>query len=91
MAGLPISINTMYLGIVRVEKKLKDIIMIAMVPTFGTFVLSYLLIPYLGVLGVGIGWLTSQSIVALVITPKVMKKLGSYESTKSVSMASSYE
>lgn len=74
-AALPASVNFLYLGVARVEKKLKTIILVTGATAFGTLVLSYFLLPHLGILGAGVGWLASQTIVALVLAPRLMKRL----------------
>lgn len=74
-AALPASINLLYLGVARVEKKLKTIILVTGATAFGTLVLSYFLLPHLGILGAGVGWLASQTVVALAIAPRLMKRL----------------
>ncbi|MFC1940376.1 lipopolysaccharide biosynthesis protein [Chloroflexota bacterium] len=66
-AVLPASINFLYLGVARVKKKLKEIILINGAVAFGTLILSYLLLPHLGILGAGVGWLTSQTVMSLVL------------------------
>lgn len=75
LATAPASINFLYLGVVRVEKRIEEIIFISSAIALGTLVLSYLLLPHLGIPGAGIGWLTSQTMVALVVFPRLKKKL----------------
>ena len=67
LAALPAGFNFLYLGKVRVEKKLKEIILITGAMAFGVLLLSYLLLPCLDILGAGVGWLASQTIVAIVL------------------------
>ncbi len=74
-SALPLSLNVVYLGIARVRKRLKDIILIAAAVGLGTLVLSYLLIPYLGILAPGVGWLVSHSLVALAVLPQLARLL----------------
>lgn len=73
LSAFPFAVNSIYLGIKRVEKKLKVIIgLTAFVATI-TLVASYLLLPYLGINGAGIAWLAAQGIVALVIVAGWLK------------------
>ncbi len=72
-AALPASINLLYIGAARVLKRLKDILLIAGGVAVGTLVSSYFLLPHLGTLGVGVGWLASQSLVAMVLIPKIRR------------------
>ncbi|MFC2009335.1 lipopolysaccharide biosynthesis protein [Chloroflexota bacterium] len=75
LSSIPASINYLYLGISRVEKKLKTIIVITGILALGTLISSYLLLLRLDIFGVGVGWLATQSIVALVVAPKLRKRL----------------
>ncbi len=72
-ASLPASLNLLYLGVVRVEKKLKNVVLVTGGIALGTLVLSYVLLPHLGILGVG--WLATQIGVALAVAPKLIKRL----------------
>ncbi len=74
-AAIPININFIYQGILRVEKKLKSVLLINGVIAFGTLTLSYLLIPHIGILGVGVGWLATQTAVALVLFSWLRRRL----------------
>lgn len=67
LASLPMSLNRIYFGVERVRKKIKNIILIAGFIAITTLVLSYLLLPWLGILGVGIAWISSQGIAFLII------------------------
>jgi O-antigen/teichoic acid export membrane protein len=61
----PLSINAVYLGIARVRKNLRQIIVITFAIAFIDLVLSYFLIPHLGLMGIAAAWLLSQSVCAL--------------------------
>ena len=74
-AALPASLNFLYLGVARVEKRLKEIILITGAMAIGTLTSSYFLLPYLGILGAGTGWLATQTAVALVLVPKLVRRL----------------
>jgi len=81
---LPASLNYLYVSVVRVEKKLKDIILMSVSVALGTLILSYILIPHLGIYGAGVGWLTTHALIALVVVPKLLRRLkapGSISST----------
>jgi len=70
-ATLPASLNLLYLGTARVLKRLKDIVLVTMLIAVGTLGLSCLLLPRLGTPGAGIAWLVSQTLVALMLLPKI--------------------
>lgn len=81
---LPASLNFLYLSVVRVERKLKDIMLMSVSVALGTLILSYILIPHLGILGAGAGWLTTHALIALVVVPRLLRRLkapGSISST----------
>ena len=67
ISALPLAVNLVYLGIKRVEKKLKVIVGLSVFSAVATLGLSYLLLPRMGIDGVGIAWLVSQGAIALVI------------------------
>lgn len=71
LAAIPASVNFIYLGAIRVEKKVKDILLVTGAIAFGTLFLSHLFLPWLGILGAGAWWLVAQSFVALAIAPKL--------------------
>ncbi|MFC1950547.1 lipopolysaccharide biosynthesis protein [Chloroflexota bacterium] len=70
ISALPLSTNLIYVGIARVRKRRRDIILIFATVAIGTLALSYLLLPHLGIFGVGVSWLASHSLVALALLPK---------------------
>ena len=72
-SAIPMAVNVVYIGIARVRKRLKDIILLSAGVALGTLSLSYLLIPPLGIMGPGIGWLASNTLVALVVLPRIIK------------------
>ena len=67
LASLPMSLNWVYLAVERVRKRLRNIILIVGFIAVVTLVLSYLLLPVLGILGVGIAWISSQGIALLIV------------------------
>jgi O-antigen/teichoic acid export membrane protein len=73
ISAIPSAINLIYLGMKRVEKKLTIIIALTSFIAAGTLVLSYVLLPYLGINGVGIAFLSSHGITALVIVAGWLK------------------
>lgn len=75
MASLPVTVNAIYVAIAQVKKHYRNIIVVAVAIAAGTFILSYVLIPSLGTLGVAIAWLASQSLVALAVLPAFLRAL----------------
>ena len=76
---LPLSVNVLYLAIAKVRKSLKDVILLAAGPAVGTLAFSFVLIPHLGIQGPAVAWLVSQTLVALVVLPRLIKVLKSTE------------
>lgn len=74
-ACIPASLNLLYLSIARVEKNHKSIIAITGAIAGSTLVTSYVLLPLLGIMGIGVGWLAAQTVTALVVAPKLLKRL----------------
>ncbi len=68
LSTLPLAINIIYLSIKRVEKKLTILIAVTAFLAVTTLVLSYILLPRMGITGTGIAYLISQGVTALVIT-----------------------
>ena len=70
-----VSINGVYFTIKRVEKKVVPIIIISAFTTIMTLGVSYVLVPSIGLIGVGLGWITSQGVVSLAIGGIYLRKL----------------
>lgn len=77
ISALPLTVNVVYLTIARVRKRLNSLIKASAAVALGTLTLSYLLIPTMGILGPGIAWLVSQSLVAAVVLPSMLRLLKS--------------
>ena len=74
LSTLPLAINIIYLGIKRVQKKLKLIVGLTAFVAVVTLGLAYLLLPLMGINGAGIAWLASQGIVALIIVASLFRR-----------------
>jgi O-antigen/teichoic acid export membrane protein len=74
VSSLPLAINTVYLAIKRVEKKLKVIVSLTAFVAVVTLGLTYFLLPHMGINGAGIAWLISQAVIALVIMASWLKR-----------------
>ena len=72
LSSFPITINYIYLTIKRVEKKNAVIIELSAFIAITTLVLSYLLLPHMGVNGAGIAWLVAHGIVTLIIATSLL-------------------
>jgi O-antigen/teichoic acid export membrane protein len=67
VATLPLAINVVYFSIKRVQKKMKSVILMAAFTAITVIVTSYMLMPRLGIDGVGIAWLAGQSATAVIV------------------------
>jgi O-antigen/teichoic acid export membrane protein len=74
LSALPLAVNTVYLYIKRVEKRLHILIGVTALLGVMTLALSYVLVPRLGITGTGVAWLISQGAVALAITAGLVRK-----------------
>jgi O-antigen/teichoic acid export membrane protein len=75
LASLPAGVNFLYLGLARVEARLKSLVLVPGVIAGVTLVLSYILLPHFGILGAGIGWLVTQSAVAFFTTTRLVQRI----------------
>lgn len=73
-SAFPLAINYIYLSTKRVQKKLVLLIKLSGFIGIVTLALSYWLLSQIGVIGVGIAWLGSQTAVALVIAISFVMK-----------------
>ena len=74
LSAFPFAVNSVYLGIKRVEKKLTTIIALASFTAIATLVPSYFLLPRMGINGAGITWLVTQGIIAMAIVANWLKR-----------------
>jgi O-antigen/teichoic acid export membrane protein len=74
ISALPTVINNAYLGAKRVEKKLTVIAGLSSVPAAGIVALTYLLVPVVGITGVGIAYLASHGTITSVIVANWLRK-----------------
>jgi len=74
-AAIPAALNMTYVGMARVEKRLGAIIAVMGTIAVITLGLSWLLIPRMGLMGVGVGWLAGQTSVAAVTGIGLIERL----------------
>lgn len=68
VAALPASINQVYFSVQRVRERVRNMVAINLFITVVTLVLSYFLIPRMGISGAGMSYLIAQAIPAAVIS-----------------------
>jgi len=74
LSTLPLAINYIYLSMKRVQKKLAVMIELSAFIGVATLGLSYWLLHWIGINGVGLAWLGSQGITAAVIVISFLRK-----------------
>ena len=67
VSTLPVTINIIYINIKRVEKKLSTILLASAALAVINIGLSYILLPRIGINGVGYAWLVSHGIISICI------------------------
>jgi O-antigen/teichoic acid export membrane protein len=73
ISTLPQSLNSVYMSVLRVKKRTTTLILLTVVIAVITLIFSYLLLPHIGITAPGIGWLISQSVVAVYVGAKIIK------------------
>lgn len=74
LSAIPLSINHIYLSVVRVNRDMKMIIGVPAALACLTLGLSYILITRMGLIGAGIGWSVGQTIVAVAVLVLLIKR-----------------
>lgn len=64
IAAFPLAINTIYFSVKRVQKDMRPIILLSVFMAGNVVLAAYLLLPRLGINGIGIAWLAGQTITA---------------------------
>jgi len=67
LSTLPASLNRIFFSIKRVEMRMKVVVGLGGFIVVTTLALSYVLLPWVGIIGVGLARLVSEGIVALVV------------------------
>jgi O-antigen/teichoic acid export membrane protein len=73
LAALVVSLNGIFMSVLRVKKRIATLILMVAVIAVVTITTSYLLLPHIGINAPGIGWLAGQSIVAVYVAFKLLK------------------
>ena len=73
VSAIPVGLNHTYFTVKRVQKRMRGVIGLSAFIAVVTMVLSYLLLPRVGIIGAGIGWLIPQAILAVAVTPSLLR------------------
>lgn len=75
VSAIPLSFNTLFMTIKRIEKDMISVISINAAITIGTLSISYLTLESMGIIAIGVAWFTSQTFVLIICTNKWYKLL----------------
>ncbi|MBN2097991.1 MAG: lipopolysaccharide biosynthesis protein [Dehalococcoidia bacterium] len=67
ISAVPLSINSIYFVVERVRMKMGRVIALNALVAVATLTLAWILLPEMGLVGVGIAWVSSQSVAALAV------------------------
>ena len=76
LSAIPYTINILYININRVQMKVKPLIYVYAFIAVFTIGVSYSLMNWVGLIGIGIAWLSAQGIIALIVGPMMLKRAG---------------
>ena len=71
---IPFAINAVYVSVMRVKRRIKPVVGVYGGIAVVTIVVSYLLIQEMGLVGVGIGWLVGNLVVAFSVGLRVVQR-----------------
>lgn len=74
LGSIPFAINALYVSVMRIKKEVKPVVGVYGGIAFITIAVSYMLMHEMGLVGVGIGWLAANLIVAGVISVSLISK-----------------
>ena len=75
LSVLPGSINLLYFSLARVEKWLKNLLLVCVAMAVLTIFSGYLLLPHFGIVGVGISRLFVQIVMLFFTVPKLLHRI----------------
>jgi O-antigen/teichoic acid export membrane protein len=73
LSALPMSVNYVYISIKRVEMKMRMGVVSSLFIAVVTLVLSYVLLPRIGIIGAGVAILISQSAAAIILGISILR------------------
>jgi O-antigen/teichoic acid export membrane protein len=66
-SGLFAGVNSVYMTILRVKQRIKELVLIAGLVTTAVLVASYLITPTTGIIGIGYVWIAAQGLVSVYV------------------------
>ena len=67
ISSLPLAVNYIYTGILRVRGRIKELATIRAFIALYVLLTSYFIIPLIGIVGIGYAWLGAQAVVAIYV------------------------
>ncbi len=67
LSALPNIVTSLYISVARVERRMKQVVLVLGILSLMVLSLGFLLMDLVGITGIGIAWLTSQTIMAIVL------------------------
>jgi O-antigen/teichoic acid export membrane protein len=66
-SGLFVGVNSVYMTILRVKHRIKELVLISGLVTTAVLVASYLITPTTGIIGIGYVWIAAQGLVSVYV------------------------
>ncbi len=67
LSSIPLAVNELYVSVNRIHKKIKPVIYVYTFIALATIGSGYLLLKVMGISGIGVAWLTSNTMVMMVV------------------------
>ena len=73
LSAIPVSVNYIYFSMKRVEMQMRSVVLLSWIIAIATLIMSYFLLPHMGITWVGVAWLSINAIVAALISREFFK------------------
>jgi Na+-driven multidrug efflux pump len=71
LSSLPRGINYIYIGLLRVQGRLKELVIIRSFMTVAVLIPCFFMLPVYGIIGIGYVWLAVQGVLAIILTTRL--------------------
>jgi len=82
ISSLPRGINLVYMGLLRVQDRLKELVIIRGSTAVAVLALSLLAVPAYGIMGVGYVWLGVQVVLSIVLASRLATQISQFRATR---------
>ena len=65
VATIPVALNQIYFGVKRVKREMKNVLMLSALIAVITLLISWLLLPSMGIVGAAVAWLSGQTVASV--------------------------